>query len=110
MATTPTITRHIDVTLREVEAEVAFLPDLAKQWGDEPAISKDSWFLEWSELFNRFGGLRRDHKTGVMTESQRQRYERLVSELRERAPLFERLDLPLPPAWIWDDRHKTDEV
>ena len=88
MATTTAVTTRIDATLREVAAELTFLPELVKGWQEEAESSRASWQLEWQELLARFGALARDYDAGAMSEQQRQRYEGLVSTLREREGLL----------------------
>jgi hypothetical protein len=102
MATTAAVTRNIEATLREVAAEVVFLPELAEGWEDEPESARASWFIEWGELFSRLSRVAHEYHAGTLSEEQRVRFESLVRDLREGVPLFERLSLPLPPASLWD--------
>jgi hypothetical protein len=91
MATTTAVTSRIDATLREVAAEIAFLPELVEGWQEEAESSRASWQLEWHELLARFRALERDYNARAMSEQQRQQYEDLVLKLQERKGLLRQI-------------------
>ncbi len=91
MATTTAVTTRIDATLREVGAELAFLPELVEGWQEEAESSRASWQLEWQELLARFRALERDYSAGALSQQQRQQYRALASQLRDSRGLLRQI-------------------
>lgn len=96
MVTIAAGTRRVDVGLREIAAEVDFLPELAELWEVESPAARATWHLEWWELMSRLEGLEAAYRADAMTPRQREAYRTLRRKLRVALPLFERLALPLP--------------
>ncbi|MBI4491869.1 MAG: hypothetical protein HY690_03645 [Chloroflexi bacterium] len=97
MATTPDVSRRIDIDLRSLTAETDFLPELAADWGEECENSRANWYLEWRDLLARLLQLDQAYRTGCMSAEQRQRYRALLSKLREFLPHLHLVGvLPLP--------------
>lgn len=97
MATTTAITQRIEASLREIEAETNFLPELLAGWVEESPADREVWYLEWRELLARFEGLAHAYHAGAMTIEQQQRHRALREELRDAIPLLERLGIAAPP-------------
>lgn len=97
MAAPATVARRIDASLRDLEAEVSFLPQLAAYWPEESETAQVSYMLEWDELMDRLRGLERDYRSGQMTSEQAERYRALLRKLEEALPIIERLGLTSPP-------------
>ena len=102
MVRTASVSSQIDARLKEIAAEVEFLPELAALWAEESATNRDVWYLEWRELMARLQELDRAYRGGVMDERQREQYQALRRTLQEHLPLFRRLDLPLPSVPLED--------
>jgi hypothetical protein len=97
MATTTPVRRQIEAGLREIAAEVDFLPTLAGGWDEESAANRDVWHLEWRELMARLEGLDHAYRASQMTPDQQARYQELLCQLKAALPLIERLGLYPPP-------------
>jgi hypothetical protein len=96
MATTTDLRARIDADLRDVVAEVDFVPELAKGWGDRSEDGRVSYYLEWDELMGRLRALGQAHRDGQMNRDQQTRYRGLIKKLAMARPLLERLDLQAP--------------
>jgi hypothetical protein len=96
MATTTDLTVRIEAALREIAAEVDFLPELAKAWNDRPDDSKVSFYLEWDELMDRLDRLNGAYRGDHMSLDQQTRYRALLGKLMRARPLLEQLDLQAP--------------
>ena len=97
MAAPTTVARRIDASLRDLEAEVSFLPQLAGYWPEESETAQISYMLEWDELMDRLRGLERAYRSGQMTPEQAERYRRLLERLAELLPIIERMGFARPP-------------
>ena len=89
-------TERIANDLRVLGAETASLPEMAAHWADEPEVNRDVYSLEWRNLMDVLATLDRDYRSGLMTVDQQSDYRTLLGRLKELAPLFTGLDLPLP--------------
>ena len=98
MATTADPNLRIDLSLKELTAELDFLPELAAGWSARPETSKVSYYLEWDELVSRFDELARSYRERRMDPEQQERYRSLIHKLRALRPLLDQLDLRPPPA------------
>jgi hypothetical protein len=97
VAAPTTVARRIDASLRDLEAEVSFLPEFAAYWPEESETAQISYMLEWDELMDRLRGLERAYRSGRMTPEQAERYRALLGKLSEALPIIERLGLTSPP-------------
>ncbi len=89
-------TERIANDLRVLGAETASLPEVAAYWADEPEVNRDVYYLEWRSLMDALTTLEGDYRSGVMSVDQQSAYRTLLGRLKGLAPLFTRLDLPLP--------------
>jgi hypothetical protein len=96
VATTTSMTREIDTSLRDVAAETRFLPKLAEIWSTRSQQEQDSWYLEWRGLMAKLAGLDRAYRSDGMTVDQQARYHDLVEQLKSVLPIIERLDFDRP--------------
>lgn len=97
MATQTTVRHHrVDASLRDIWAEVEFLPELALLWPDEAEPAQVAYLLEWDELMARLRGLERAYRAGRMTPEQAARYLALLRRLKETLPIVERLGFTRP--------------
>ena len=96
MATTAGVIEMSEITLRGIEKETDFLPELAARWPDVPEIDHASWELEWSELMRRLELLDAAYRPGVLTADQERRYPALLRQLQAALPVIDELDFDRP--------------
>ena len=97
MGAPATIRDRIDLGLWEITAEVAFLPELAEFWAQNPQEAGQSSFpYEWHNLMGRLETLHCTYRAGQMTPSQAERYRQLLQALQDALPLLQRLGFTLP--------------
>ncbi len=97
MVTTTRVSETADRSLRLVLAELAFLPEMAAGWADEPAGNRLNYSLEWDDLIGRILLLQRAYQAEELSPAQQDRYREMVAKLRELLPLIGQLDLARPP-------------
>ncbi|MBI4493562.1 MAG: hypothetical protein HY690_12300 [Chloroflexi bacterium] len=96
MAQTTDMNTRTAIRLREITAEVEWLPELAARWEEMPDLERDTWYLEWHELMARLEGLDQVYRAGTMTAEQGAQYRALLGKLKETLPILCRLRLTLP--------------
>jgi len=96
MATTPSVTHHVAATLRGIAAELGFLPELEKQWDQEPDSSKASWQLEWEEMLARLTRIAQEERTGTLAAAERVQYTSVIRDLLKSAPTLAQLGVKIP--------------
>ena len=97
MVTTAQVSGTIDRSLRLVLADMAFLPEMAAAWPDEPADNRLNYSLEWDDLIGRVLLLHQAYRSGELTPAQSGQYHEVVAQLHELGPLMRQLDLSRPP-------------
>jgi hypothetical protein len=98
MATATEVTAaHIEASLRDLTAEMDFLPEMASEWETEPEDNRLNYALEWDELMDRLDGLGRAHRQGRMTPNQQAQYRDLLCKLADMRPFISKLNLRRPP-------------
>ena len=86
---------RMDTNLRSLEAEIEFLPELAKGWKDEPLSNQLDWQWEWADLMGRLEVLHDAYMSGKLSAEQAGRYQALVPRLEQVLHIAERLGLPV---------------
>lgn len=87
----------METDLEILEAEIAFLPELAADWENEPTPAQLDWRWEWWDLVGRLEALHAAFTDGKLTPDEAERYQALSSRLVELEPLLDRLGFPRPP-------------
>jgi len=96
MATETAVKDRVDHELEDLEAEVSFLPELAKDWEKEHRVTQISATLEWSNLMGGLKFLDWAFHSSQMTLEQRGRYRALLRKLKEALPTIKKLGFTVP--------------
>lgn len=93
MATVAEVAQRIDRDLWAINAELAFLPELERDWDTETLWNRLIWGDEWGQLMTFLVALHRAYQAGEMSNEQRVAYRDLAHKLLAALPQFQRLDL-----------------
>jgi len=96
VATTADVIEANEISLRGIEKETAFLPELATRWSKLPEDIRASWELEWSELMRHLALLDDAYGSGILTAGQQVRYRKLHRKLQAALPIIAELDFERP--------------
>lgn len=84
------------MTLREVAAEVAGLPQVTAEWQTESEDAQLTYAMEWEELMNRLSLVHARYEKGELSHDERTEYTRVAHLLNRHRDFAARLDLPIP--------------
>jgi hypothetical protein len=96
MVTTSQVSSLIDTDLHLLSREVAYLPELARDWASDTAESRDAFYLEWRSLMGTLTMVDRAYRVGDMSAEQQKCYRTLQRNLADALPIIERLGLNAP--------------
>ncbi len=96
MVTAAELAQRIETDLGILQAETASLPEVEADWGQEPDVGQDVYYLEWRNLMAVLESLNCDYRSGAMSLGQRARYRALLGQLRAALPIVDRLELNRP--------------
>jgi hypothetical protein len=93
-ATTSTVATHIDHRLDALLAELADLPNVAREWSTLSETTRASVELDWDHLLADYlPELQCYHRTGDMSAEQGARYQQMLDLLRQSSTTLTQLGL-----------------
>src|SRR5437870_5645350 len=92
------LAQRIDIRLEYDVRIVQELEEVAAEWQNLREVDQASWQSDWIQFVGaHLDELDEQYRTGLMTDPQRAKYERLVLALRDALPTIRQLELWVLP-------------